>query len=80
MSAMELKEKLIAKIRQTNDEGLLEELSSLIELQEAEGTYMLSESQKEAVAEARAQIRNGESYTNDEANKEIDQWLSERIM
>ncbi len=77
MSAKELKEKLIAKIRQTDDKGLLEEISSLIELQEAEGIYLLSESQKQAVAQARAQIKNGESYTNDEANKEIDQWLNE---
>lgn len=77
MSIPEMKEKLIAKIKQTNDEALLEEISNLIELGEAEGIYTLNESRRLAVKEAREQIKDGDSLSNEEADKEIEQWLSE---
>ena len=77
MSATELREKLIAKIRQTKDEALLEDISNLIELQETDQIYLLSNEQKKAVEEARKQIKNGACCTDEQANKEIDQWLSE---
>ena len=38
--------------------------------------YKLSEEQKKAVNEARQQIKNGQFLTDDEANKDIDEWLS----
>lgn len=77
MPATHLKEKLIEKIRQTEDQALLEELSNLMEIQEPSAVYVLSETQKEAVKIARAQIANKEFYANEEADKAIEQWLSE---
>lgn len=71
----ELKTKLIDKIRQTDDEALLKELSNLMEMQEPEGVYMLDEKQKVAVTEARAQISSGEFLTEEEADKEITELL-----
>ena len=38
--------------------------------------YKFSEGQKNAVNEARQQIKNGQFLTDDEANKEINEWLS----
>ncbi|MGC1242869.1 MAG: hypothetical protein WA874_14855 [Chryseosolibacter sp.] len=37
--------------------------------------YKLSEDQKNAVNEARQQIKNGQFLIDDEANKDIDEWL-----
>lgn len=76
MSKTELKEKLIDKIRDTEDPGLLEEISHLLQLQEPDTVYAMNEDQKMLVKEARHQIKNGKYLTNDEADKDIDEWLS----
>lgn len=68
---------MIDKIRQTEDEALPEELSTLMEIQEPNAIYTLNEQQKEAVKEARAQIEKGEFHTDEEADKAMDQWLNE---
>jgi hypothetical protein len=77
MSAVELRKKLIDKIQKTDNEPLLEEAYRLLEL-ETEGfeIYQLSKEQKNAVEEGREQIRRGQFLTNDQANDEIDEWLS----
>ena len=38
--------------------------------------YKLSNEQKAAIEEAESQIRNGEALTDEEASKEIEEWLS----
>ncbi len=70
-----LKEKLIDKIRKTEDEALLEEISVLIQLQEADVIYKLNSKQKEIVLEAKEQIKNNESLTNEQADEDIEEWL-----
>lgn len=77
MSTTKLKEQLINKIRQTEDAGLLEEVSILIEMQETDEMYVLNAQQKEAVNNGRKEIENNEFYTNEQADKEIDEWLKE---
>ena len=79
MSTTELKNKLIEKIKSTNDEELLREASRLLEIQlnEIEQPYQLSKEMNEAVNEARNQIKNGEFLDHDSANQEIDKWLEE---
>lgn len=72
-----LKEKLINKIKETDDPALLEELSHLLELQEPETPYELSNSQKKAIDEARQQVKNGDTLSNDQSDKETDEWLNE---
>jgi len=77
MSTIELRKKLIDKIQKTDNEPLLEEAYRLLAL-ETEGldVYKLNEEQKNSVAEAREQIKRGQFLTNDQANNEIDEWLS----
>jgi hypothetical protein len=75
MSTSELKEKLIDKIRQTEDPEILEEISHLFQLQEPDTVYDLNEEQKNIIAEAEQQIKNGKYLTDDEADKDIDEWL-----
>jgi hypothetical protein len=76
MGLIELKDKLIERIRQADDEDLLKEISYLPEMQEPDRLYPLNEEQKTIVKEAREQIQNQQSLSNEEANKDIDEWLN----
>ena len=77
MSTVELRKKLIEKIQKTENEGLLEEAYRLLALETEDfEIYKLTEEQRKAVSEGRLQIKNGKSLTDDQANNEIDEWLS----
>jgi hypothetical protein len=41
-----------------------------------EDAYKLTDDQRRAINEARQQIKNGEFLTDEQANKEIDEWLT----
>lgn len=78
MSTTDLQKKLIDKINHTKDERLLEEVFRFMELESEEiEVYNLSNEQIEAINEAKQQIKNGEFLTNDEANREIKEWLKQ---
>ncbi len=78
MTSVEIKKRLIAKIRKTDNDSLLEEAYRLFELEDNDlGVYELSEEQKFAVHEAMEQIKRGDVLTNDQADNEIDIWLKE---
>ena len=77
MSALELRKRLIEKIQKTDIEALLREAYRLLELEmEDIEVYKLSKDQKDAVNAARQQIKKGQFLTSDQADKEIDEWLS----
>ncbi len=77
MSTIELKKRLIDKIQKTENEGLLEEAYRLLELETSDiEIYKLSDNQKLIVEESRQQIKNGQFLTDEQANKEIDEWLN----
>ncbi len=77
MSTIELRKRLIDKIHKTKDERILEEAYRLLELETEDiEIYRLNLDQKEAISEARQQVKNGQFLTEDQANKEIDEWLS----
>ena len=77
MSTVELRKKLIEKIQKTENEVLLEEAYRLLELETEDiDVYKLTDDQRKAISEGRTQIRNGEFLTDDQANNEIDEWLS----
>ena len=79
MSTIELKKRLIDKIQKTENEGLLEEAYRLLELETSDiEIYKLSDNQKLIVEESRQQIKNGQFLTDEQANKEIDEWLNFR--
>jgi predicted Zn-ribbon and HTH transcriptional regulator len=71
-----LKDKLINKIKETDDPALLEEISNLFELQEPEAVYQTSDKQKKVIEDARQQVRNKETLTDEQADKDIDEWLN----
>ena len=76
MSTAELKEKLIDTIKKTEDAGLLEEMAHLLELQEPDTVYHLNEKQISLVNEAEEQIKDGKYITNEQADKDTDEWLN----
>jgi predicted transcriptional regulator len=77
MSTIELRRLLIDKIQKTENEDLLAEAYRLLELETEDiEIYKLNDDQRKAINEARQQINNGQFLTEDQANKEIDEWLS----
>jgi hypothetical protein len=77
MSTVELRRKLIEKIQKTENEVLLEEVYRLLELETEDiELYKLTDEQRKAISEGRLQIKNGKFLTDDQANNEIDEWLS----
>ncbi len=78
MSTIELRKRLIDKIHKTESNELLEEAYRLLDLGiEDSDEYKLSINQKEAIDEARGQIKDGRFLADDLANKEIDEWLNQ---
>lgn len=76
MSTIELRKKLIEKINTTENDDLLEEAYRLLEIESEDlEIYKLSNAQMMAIAEARNQFKNGQFLTDEEADKEINEWL-----
>jgi predicted transcriptional regulator len=76
MSVTELQQKLIDKISSTDDVDLLEDIYSFIGIdEEVEKFYTLSDKQISSLEQSQQQIKDGNYFTNDDVNKEIDEWL-----
>ena len=71
-----LKDKLINKLKEINDPAILEEVANLFELQEPEAVYHTNDQQKKAIEDAKEQIKNKQTLTEEEAGKDIDEWLN----
>lgn len=77
MSTSELKKQLLEKIQSTTNKNLLEVACQLFDIESIESEiYLLNEGQNKAISEAEAQIISGRFLTNEEANKQIEQWLN----
>ncbi len=76
MTVTELKKRLIGKISLLENNELLEEMYRLIANEETDiSIYELSEEQLKAVEEGQHQYKNGEFLTEEQANKDIEEWL-----
>jgi hypothetical protein len=77
MATPTLKERLIEKIQQSDNEALLDEVSRLMDAEADDDTlFELNDAQKQAIATAQQQVRQGQYLTDEQANKEIDEWLN----
>jgi len=77
MSIVELKERLISKILHTESPELLGEVFRLLEIENEEMEVIkLSDQQKQAILQGQEDIKNGRFLTNEQADKEIDEWLN----
>ena len=76
MSTVELRKKVIEKIKKIDDEDLLNDVNQLIDLETSDfEIHELNEEEKAAILEAEAQIKNGQFLTDEEAKKDIAGWL-----
>ena len=76
MSTIELRKKLIQKVNTTESVDLLEEAYRLLERESEDiEIYKLSKDQIIAIKEAKNQIKNGQFLTDEEADKDINEWL-----
>lgn len=77
MTTNELKHKVIDKINELDNDGLLIDLIRLIE-DSSDDTeiYRLSDNHKKAINTAIDQIEIGDYLTNEQSNKQIDEWLN----
>jgi hypothetical protein len=76
MLTQELKKQLIDKIQSTEDNSILEDVYRILEV----GTLdiemvVLSNSQKKNIDQGLEDIEKGRYLTDDEADKEIKEWL-----
>lgn len=70
-----LKERLIEKINETNDQKTLEDL---LDINFDDEVYILSDEQRAAIKEAEEQIRNGQFLTSEQAHKQTEEWLKRK--
>jgi len=76
MSTLELKKNLIEKISKIENEDLLNEVNRLIDLETSDdAVYILNSQEEQAISEAEIQIKKGNVLTDEEAKKDIDEWL-----
>ena len=72
----DLRKKLTGRINKIERIDLLEHMLQLIENEEDSIPYELTLDQQNAVAEALDQYEKGEYISDEEADKEISQWLN----
>lgn len=72
MTTKELRNKVIGNINQVDDEEILNEIYRLLEDSiEDDEIFLLSENHIKAIEEAKRQLEQGESMTNQQVNQEI---------
>jgi hypothetical protein len=78
MGTNELRHIITEKLSHIEDVSFLSVIKTIIKSKVFEGTYKLSYYQKNRVDMARKQLKNMETISHDELQKEIDQWLSSK--
>ena len=78
MSTIELKKKIIDQLSRIDDVSFLKAIKTLVDSKAHGEIYKLSEFQKERIHEGRAQLRKGQTISNEALQKEIDQWLGSK--
>lgn len=78
MTTVELKRILMHQMAGINDKTFLEAIKTIIETKSETTIYKTTPEQRKRIKEGRAQIKKGEFLTNEQVEKEIDQWLNEK--
>lgn len=76
MSTAEIKLKLIEEITKSNDEAFLIDALGLFR-EHSKGIYFFSPEETSMVNEGLEQYKRGEYLTEEEADKEAEQWLED---
>lgn len=77
MTTQELKNKVIDKVNAIEDDALLLDIINLLEGSlKSKRIYRISEEHIKAVNEGIEQIEKGDFLTNEQANKQTNEWLN----
>jgi predicted transcriptional regulator len=76
MGKVKNREQLIERIKQIDDQNVIDEIYRLLDVNIDESVYQLNEEQKKAIQEGREQIERGEGIPSDQVFKDIDEWLN----
>lgn len=74
MNTAELKIDLINKITKLKEVRIIEEIQKFLDFELDKGDYKLNDAQKDRILEA----ENDKVLTEEEANREIEEWLNEK--
>ena len=78
INTSQLKNLVMDRIWEIDDEEFLKAIKKILDVTlSAENVYKLSVEQKESIRIAKEQIKNGESISNEDLEREEDQWLNE---
>jgi hypothetical protein len=78
MQAAQLRDIVIDKIYGINDSDYLRALNKILDMRQTSGeVFHLNEDQKAMIRLGKQQISNGEYISNEDLEKEEEQWLSE---
>ncbi|MEX2589719.1 MAG: hypothetical protein WD334_05885 [Chitinophagales bacterium] len=72
-----LKEKLIEEIRNSNDTELLREIYKVLKESDKNEVIQLSNSQIKSIQKAEEEVNRGDFITQEQMNKDIDEWLKD---
>ena len=78
MRTIELRKHIIKKLSLIDDDSFLKAIKTIIESKVNEGVYQLSDFQKKRIESARNQLKKGQTISNDDLQKEVDQWLNSK--
>ncbi len=78
MNTVDLKNILIHKIAGINDKSFLTAIKTIIESKSESTVYKTSSEQHEKIIEGQEQISNGEYFTNEQVDIEINKWAEEK--
>ena len=76
MTTIALKKYLISKINLLEDDSVLSEIKEIVDKNEI--VYQLSDYHLNRIEESRAQFKNGEFYTQEEVDLQVEKWLNEK--
>lgn len=80
MQLVELQNRIIRLVLDTNDEMLLKTLDSILEQKRISSSYVLSDVELRLIEERLSQYKMGNSLSNDDVEKDIDQWLDTKLL
>ena len=76
MSTIELRHIIIEHLSLIDDDSFLNAIKTIIESKVSEGEYKLSDFQKKRIDSARADIRQKNTISHNDLQRELDQWLN----
>ena len=78
MTTIELKKSIILKIAEIEDSEFLKAIKTIIDSNQSDAIFKVSEPMKKDIESGRRQIKEGKYTTQEDLEKEITEWLKER--